>query len=73
MAAITPHMRLLTYQDLKALRGVSYTREHLRALIKRGEFPAPVRVGAQRIAWRADEIDAWIASRERVSYRAARK
>lgn len=33
--------------------------------VKAGEFPAPVELPGSRIAWREDEIDAWISSRPR--------
>jgi predicted DNA-binding transcriptional regulator AlpA len=36
---------------------------------QKGTFPEPVRVSPGRVAWYADEIDEWIASR--VSSRAA--
>ena len=36
--------------------------------IKAGKFPAPVEIGANRIGWFEDEIDAWLASRPRRTY-----
>ena len=33
--------------------------------VKAGEFPAPVELPGSRIAWREDEIDAWISNRPR--------
>ena len=44
-------------------RGIFYSRVHLRRLIARGLFPAPVQVSANRIAWRADDLANWAASR----------
>lgn len=35
---------------------------------KAGTFPVPVQLSAARIAWRADEIEAWISSRPRAPY-----
>jgi prophage regulatory protein len=35
-------------------------------LLARDGFPRPVRLGARTTAWHSDEIDAWIAERERV-------
>ena len=36
--------------------------------IKAGKFPVPVEIGANRIGWFEDEIDAWLASRPRRTY-----
>lgn len=31
--------------------------------MERGEFPRPVKIGARAIAWPADRLDAWMASK----------
>ena len=31
---------------------------------KSGDFPAPVKLGAQAIGWRIEDVEAWLASRE---------
>ncbi len=36
--------------------------------IKAGKFPAPVEIGANRIGWFEDKIDAWLNSRPRRTY-----
>jgi prophage regulatory protein len=36
--------------------------------IRDNRFPAPVQVGPNSVAWYEDEIDAYVASRPRVSY-----
>ena len=46
---------------------VGLHRQRIYALIRRGEFPAPVRIHGRSVAWHAHEVDAWIASRPRVS------
>ncbi len=33
-------------------------------LMLRGEFPRPVKLSANRVAWSAPLVDAWLASRE---------
>lgn len=43
----------------------SLSRAYIYALVKQGKFPSPVRLAARRVAWRSDEIDAWIAARQR--------
>ena len=32
-------------------------------LIKEGDFPKPRQLGARRVAWREDEVQAWMVSR----------
>ncbi|WP_396268518.1 helix-turn-helix transcriptional regulator [Ideonella sp.] len=34
------------------------------AMVKRGEFPAPVQVSARCVAWRSSAVAAWLASRQ---------
>jgi prophage regulatory protein len=55
-------MRVLCYKDL-AVRGIPYTREWLRVLIARGEFPKPLILGGKRIAFVESEIDDWLKAR----------
>jgi prophage regulatory protein len=55
--------RLLIWPQIAEL--VPYTRQHISRLERAGEFPQRVRVGANRVAWRESEIDAWIESRAR--------
>lgn len=33
--------------------------------IKRGIFPKPIKIGLRKVAWRAEDIEAWLAERER--------
>ena len=32
--------------------------------IKRGTFPAPVKLGVRAVGWRRSDVEAWLASRE---------
>lgn len=50
--------RLLTFEKLVAL-GYVNNRVTLARRIRRGEFPAPIRVGSRNVAWLKDEVDAW--------------
>ena len=34
--------------------------------MRKGTFPRPVKLGPNSIAWRSDEIESWIESRERL-------
>ena len=43
------------------------SRSGIYALMAKNEFPKPVRLGPQSVAWRQSEVQAWIASRERVA------
>ena len=40
-------------------------RSALYALMKAGEFPRPLRIGARAVAWLEDEVDEWIRKRPR--------
>jgi predicted DNA-binding transcriptional regulator AlpA len=57
-----PSKILVSFVELRAL-GIGFTRVGLAGLIARGEFPAPVRLSRNRIAWRFDDLEKWIASR----------
>jgi prophage regulatory protein len=57
-------MRVLSYGDLKA-KGIRFSRQWIHQLVNRGEFPAPINLGEQSVAFVEEEIDAWLASRIR--------
>ena len=50
---------LISREDLRT-RGISYSRAQLYRKVKDKTFPAPVRLGENKIAWLSTEIDAWI-------------
>ena len=54
--------RLLTYDDLVAA-GYVANRVTLSRRIRRGEFPAPIKISSRKVAWRKCELDAWEAGR----------
>lgn len=56
-------VRLIRKPELLGMVGLGNTS--LYDLIKRGEFPAPLRLSARSVAWREDEVQAWIAARPR--------
>jgi prophage regulatory protein len=39
------------------------SRAAIYAMMARGEFPRPVRLGRRSVGWRVEDIDAWIADR----------
>jgi prophage regulatory protein len=37
----------------------------LRRWVREGNFPKPIKLGANCVAWRREEVDAWLESRPR--------
>ncbi len=56
-------MRVIGYDQLKPEKGIPYTRDHLRRLVKAGRFPKPIRLGESRIAWIESEVDEYLKAR----------
>jgi prophage regulatory protein len=44
-------------------RRTGLRRAHLYKLARAGAFPRPLKIGARASAWRASQVDAWIAAR----------
>ena len=44
-------------------RRVPYSRSTIYLLMSRGEFPAPVNLGARAVAWLESDIEEWMAAR----------
>lgn len=42
---------------------VGLGRSHVLAMVKSGDFPAPVKLGARAVAWVESEVNAWIEAR----------
>jgi prophage regulatory protein len=51
--------RLLSYPELKA-KGIRWSRMHIFRKVRSGEFPRPVKIGANTNAWLESEIDQYI-------------
>lgn len=49
--------------QLLATVPLSYTT--IQRKIKNGEFPKPIRLGANSVGWRLSEVQAWLDSLER--------
>lgn len=47
------------------LRMIGMKQTWLNEAVNRGDFPAPVRLGARAVGWKKTEINAWLAGRER--------
>jgi prophage regulatory protein len=53
--------RLIRLPQVEFLTGLK--RAHLYGLARRGLFPRPLKIGARASAWRASQVEAWIAAR----------
>lgn len=61
MTYTTETPRLLA---LKAVKGcTSLSEMSIRRLMERDQFPKPVKLSTNRIAWREPDVAAWINSR----------
>jgi prophage regulatory protein len=56
-------VRFLRYPELRTLKGVPFSRMHLGRLERAGQFPRRVSLGANTVAWREDEVDAFLSAR----------
>lgn len=61
---------LLRLPEVKKATGLG--RSSIYAMEKSGTFPQRVSIGPRAVAWRASEVDAWIATRPACRQRAAR-
>ncbi len=58
-------MRLISRAEV--LNRTSISQPTLWRMENRGEFPRPVRISKNRVAYNEEEVDAWIQSRIRES------
>lgn len=63
------HTALIRRPQVERLTALS--RSRIYDLIKQGEFPKPVQLGAMSVAWLEIEIHEWIAARIAESRKAA--
>ncbi len=57
--------RLLRLSEVRSR--VPFSRASIYAKISRGQFPKPINLGARAVAWREEDITAWIAERVEAS------
>jgi prophage regulatory protein len=50
--------RFLTINDVRQL--IPFCQPHIYRLMKRGEFPKPIKIGISRVAWRESDIRTWM-------------
>lgn len=55
--------KLVSKKDLKSIYGIPYCFAHIARLEVAGKFPQRVALGACRVAWVAEEVEAWIEER----------
>jgi prophage regulatory protein len=55
--------RIYRFPDLR-VAGVPFHRVHVDRLEKRGQFPKRFKLGANSVAWDADEVDQWFQDRK---------
>ena len=61
--------RLLTSKQLIAETGIS--RSTIYRLLRKGEFPKPIRIGPRGVRWLESDIKAWLAERKALSLNVA--
>ena len=55
-------VEILRKPRVLALIGMRNTWLH--EAVKRGDFPAPVMLGARAVGWRRADVETWLAARE---------
>ena len=53
--------RLLKLDEIKTTTGLS--RSSIYEKVKKGDFPAPVKLGERSVAWVSEEVDLWLDAR----------
>lgn len=59
--------RILSIKDLMQILNLGRTT--IYSLLKRGEFPAPLRLSPRRIGWRISQIEEWLDKKLQKSYK----
>ena len=53
--------RLIRRKEVESITGLS--RSSIYAMISSGEFPKPIKIGIQAVAWPESDIQEWVAKR----------
>jgi prophage regulatory protein len=53
-------MKVLSYPELRTEKGIRFSAQWLRKLIKQGRFPPPIPIGDASVGFIESEIDDWI-------------
>ena len=59
--------RVLRRKEVELRTGLS--RSTIYSMMARGSFPRPRRIGTRSVAWREDEVETWLATREEANPR----
>ncbi len=57
--------RMVSMGELTERLGLS--RSTIYAMVEEGTFPAPIKIGSRRIAWRVAAVEEWLGGREALS------
>ena len=64
-------VKLIDFKSLGPLKGINYSRDHLRRKCRAGEFPKPVRVSDHPIGFIEAEVDDWLSEKKHLRDTAA--
>lgn len=53
----------LLYRADDLTKMLGFGKAHLYSLMKRGEFPQPIKIGQRAVAWPAQTIETWLSER----------
>lgn len=54
-------MRVLSASELKSVKGIKFSRQHIHRLVVAGRFPKPIKIGENTNAWLETEIDEYLS------------
>jgi prophage regulatory protein len=58
-------MAMLIFRRHQVTEQTGLSRSTIYAMMAHGEFPRPVKLGKRAVGWRADDVAAWLESREK--------
>jgi prophage regulatory protein len=56
-------MKVMSYKELRLVKGIPHSRQWLAKLVKAGKFPAPMKIGERANGYIEAEVDAWMDAR----------
>jgi prophage regulatory protein len=56
-------VRVLSYPELRSVKGIRFSRQWIAKLIQAGKFPAPINLSSATKAFIESEIDEWLRDR----------
>ena len=65
MAPLAPPIAPVLLRLSSVCLMVGFSKAQIYRLIKRGQFPSPVRLGGNSVRWQASQVHAWIAEKVR--------